>query len=86
MWTQFGTVGELARSTLYSGARSVVVAQWNVSDASTRALMTAFHRRLKSGTPRDRALQEAMAELRGSAATKHPTNWASFRCLGVGWR
>jgi len=40
-----------------------VSSQWKVSDASTAALMAAFHKYLLAGQERDEALRHAMADI-----------------------
>ena len=57
-----GLIG-LTRSLQYAGAKTIVASQWKVSDESTAALMTAFHKRLIAGTERDEALWLALVEV-----------------------
>jgi CHAT domain-containing protein len=77
--TAEGLIG-LARAFQHAGARSVLASLWAISDRSTAPLMESFYGRLRSGAPRDRALQEAqMASLRQGA---HPYHWAAFQLSG----
>lgn len=70
----------LTRGFLYAGAQSVVVSLWDVHDASTALFMRRFYRHLAHGTPRARALQRTMAELRQSYP--NPYHWAPFVLVG----
>ena len=76
-----GLVG-LVRCWQIAGARSVVASQWSVADASTGRLMTAFHKGLKAGLPKDEAMRRAMAELAAHPETAHPFHWAPFLVTG----
>ncbi|MCP4661409.1 MAG: CHAT domain-containing protein, partial [bacterium] len=53
----------LTRAFQYAGARSVVASLWQVSDRVTPELMVRFYRHLRSGKPKDQALQAAQIEL-----------------------
>ncbi len=74
----------VARAFASAGARSIVQSQWTVSDAQTRRLMELFYQNLKTGLPKDRALQKArsayLATYRGELA--HPYFWAGFILIG----
>ena len=78
-----GLIG-LTRAWQYAGARSVVSSLWKVSDASTAALMTAFHNYLLAGKDKDEALRLAMVETAASkgGAWNDPHFWAAFVLLG----
>jgi CHAT domain-containing protein len=43
-----------------AGVPSLVVSHWSVDDATTKQLMVRFYQELKSGKPKDEALQTAM--------------------------
>lgn len=74
-----GVLG-LARSLMAAGAPSVVVSLWQVPDAPTAALMTAFHReRLQRGNTA-RSLRRAM--LQTLKVHPDPVNWAAFTLVG----
>ncbi len=59
---EIGLLG-LTRAFQYAGARSVVASLWQVSDRVTPELMVRFYRHLRSGKPKDQALQAAQIEL-----------------------
>jgi CHAT domain-containing protein/Tfp pilus assembly protein PilF len=74
-----GMVG-LTRAFLYSGARSLLVSLWPVSDLSTPELMTGFYRHLRdSGTKAD-ALRRA--KLERIEQGDEPYRWAPFILAG----
>lgn len=76
----------LAGAAIKSGARSVVASLWYVDDEASGALMTGFHRRLKSGNiSKAQALREAQLELLRSDPYIHPNLWAPFILIGD-WR
>jgi len=54
-----------------------------VSDRSTAEWMRHFYAALKSGMPKDEALQAAEAEMRGQRAYAHPFHWAAFQLSGL---
>jgi hypothetical protein len=69
----------LARSFLASGIPAVVATRWNIDDATSRQLVTEFHRRLRSGQDPVTALrwsQVAQAKDQEGRAG-HSWNWAS---------
>lgn len=74
----------LSRAFLFAGARSVVVSLWNVNDAATAELMTAFYRNMRNGAPREEALRQAkLALLPGGQKTwRHPYFWVPFLFVG----
>ncbi len=73
------------RALAIAGAESQLLTLWKVDDDATRALMTAFYRRLAAGEGRLDALRAARAELRGEKARAHPFFWAAFTLAGD-WR
>jgi CHAT domain-containing protein len=74
----------LARAFLASGVPAVIATRWNIDDATSRKLMTEFHRRLQSGEDAVTALRwSQVAQIKdkdGNAS--HPWNWASFQLIG----
>ncbi|MBI1923045.1 tetratricopeptide repeat protein [Candidatus Poribacteria bacterium] len=76
-----GLIG-LTRAFLYAGANSVVASLWEVSDASTAALMRAFYQHLRKGASKDVALQKAMATVRRNPKYQHPFYWSPFILVG----
>ncbi|HUK65127.1 MAG TPA: CHAT domain-containing protein, partial [Dongiaceae bacterium] len=80
-----GTVG-LQRAFLARGARSVLVSLWNVSDASTRALMIDFYQHwLSDADHPDKAesLRRAQEQVRHTKGWEDPRYWASFQLVGA---
>ncbi len=83
-----GQVG-LSWAFLVAGARTAVVSQWKVDEASTSQLMTAFHRAMLAPgrsplTARALALQQAARQLSRSRFS-HPFYWAAFTMIGDGY-
>ncbi len=89
-----GLIG-LTRAFQYAGARSVVASLWSVADRTTAELMIRFYRHLRSGLPKDGALQAAQIELiRGPIEVTSenaepvlldasaPYYWAAFQVFG----
>ncbi|MCS5700828.1 CHAT domain-containing tetratricopeptide repeat protein [Cyanobium sp. FGCU-52] len=78
----------MQRALMAAGSRSTLLSLWKVGDQPTRAFMTAFYRRLRSGEGRADALAHTQAEFRN-----HPTNplyrhvyvWGAFQLSGD-WR
>jgi CHAT domain-containing protein len=74
----------LARAFFLAGVPRVMVTQWAISDATTRAFMRRFHAGRAAGKAPGAALtdakREAIAE-GGSAA--HPSEWAAFVLWGL---
>ena len=74
-----GVVG-LSRSFIAAGAASVVVSLWQVSDAATLVLMTAFYDNLQKGQDKAQALRQAM--LRTRMQHLDPREWSAFMLFG----
>jgi len=73
-----GLVG-LAWAFQFAGARNVIAALWEVTDASTDQLMNRFYKELAKGAAPDAALRTAkLALLRGSDF-HNPFYWAPFQ-------
>ena len=71
----------LMRAFLASGAESLVLTQWSVSDQATAGLMESFYREMAAGEHKASALRRAQLEyLDGPHA--HPYFWASFYLVG----
>ena len=66
----------------YAGARSVLASHWRVSDDSTAALMRRFYKELRSGRPKDEALQRAQVALIHDKRYALPFHWAAFQLSG----
>jgi CHAT domain-containing protein len=74
----------LSGALLAAGAAGTIGSTWNVDDASTRALMAAFHDAHRDGlAPRD-ALRVAQLRLlrSGDSNLRTPAAWAGFRYAG----
>ena len=71
-----GVIG-IARAFLESGARSVLVALWAISDKSTEQLMCRFYEHLLHGDSASESLHQAMKWMRGNGFD-HVCDWAPF--------
>ena len=87
--TASGTIGlgegvvNLARPFLIAGVPQVVASLWDVDDAATRAILVAFHTRVKRGERVPDALRVAQLELLNSARGMTGTRfWAAFVPIG----
>ncbi len=78
-----GELEGLSRAFLFAGASTVAATLWKVDDEASQALMLAFYRHLRQGTPTADALRQAQIEiLHGKEAWRHPYYWASFVLTG----
>lgn len=75
-------VMSLRRAFRIAGAETVLASHWPVSDLATRALMTEFVRRWRSGEPRAKAWREAQLSLLNSKDLSSPYFWAAFTLTG----
>ena len=75
-----GVIG-IARAFLGSGARSVLVALWAISDSATEPLMSRFYEHLVEGESASESLHQAMKWLRKNGLT-NVSEWASFTLIG----
>ena len=75
-----GVVG-IARAFLGSGARSVMVALWAISDSATEQLMSHFYEHLVHGKSAGESLHEAMKWMRSNGYL-HMREWAPFMLIG----
>jgi len=77
----------LARAFFYAGARALLVTQWRIPDAPTRALMTRMFEAMTSRPMSTaEALREAQTAMIREPALSHPLNWAAFTVVGDGGR
>ena len=83
-----GVIG-LTWALFIAGVPSTVVSQWKVESASTRDLMLAFHRQLrtastpsKSNATKAEALRQAALKMMKNPQTSHPFYWAGFVLVG----
>ena len=75
-----GVIG-IARAFLGSGARSVLVALWAISDSATEQLMSRFYEHLAEGESASESLHQAMKWMRKNGFIK-VSDWASFTLIG----
>ena len=75
-----GVIG-IARAFLGSGARSVLVALWAISDIATEQLMCRFYEHLVRGESASESLHQAMKWMRGNGV-KMVSDWAPFMLIG----
>jgi CHAT domain-containing protein/uncharacterized protein HemY len=66
----------LQRAFLAAGAHTVIASLWKVDDGTTRELMLAFYRYLRSGKSRAEALALAQTDVR--SRHPQPIDWAAF--------
>jgi CHAT domain-containing protein len=80
----------LTRAFMYAGAKSLLVSHWSVDSPSTRLLMTASFRNIKSGMPPFAAVSDAQRQLLAGRyvsgqytfSRAHPFFWAPFVFVG----
>jgi CHAT domain-containing protein len=76
----------IARGFSYAGVPNIIMSKWPVSDWATTYLMTEFYKNIKTGMPKDVALQQAkvqfLKEHRGSADILAPFYWGGFVLSG----
>jgi len=70
----------LMRGFLTAGARSLLLALWEIDDSSTRQFMREFYTRLNQGRSLPVAVAEATRALRNQYS--HPYYWAPFLLVG----
>ena len=75
-----GVIG-IARAFLGSGARSVLVALWAISESATEQLMCRFYEKLVRGESAPESLHQTMKWMRSNGFTK-VSDWAPFMLLG----
>ena len=75
-----GVIG-IARAFLGSGARSVLVALWAISDKATEQLMCRFYEHLVRGESASESLHKAMEWMRSNGFEKI-CDWAPFMLIG----
>ena len=75
-----GVIG-IARAFLGSGARSVLVALWAISDTATEQLMCRFYEHLVRGESASESLHQAMEWMR-SNGFKMVSDWGPFMLVG----
>ncbi len=68
----------LRRAFVLSGAESLVMSLWPVSDYVTRQMITTYYTGLKNGRGRGEALRQAELSMLKRKGREHPFYWASF--------
>jgi len=78
-----GIIG-LSRALIYSGAQNIGVSLWQVSDESTRELMTQFYKNIVDNNSNDfgEPLRNAKLKLIETKAFSHPFYWSPFILIG----
>lgn len=72
----------LQRAFKVSGAKSLIMSLWSVSDNATKKLMVEFYRQWTSGKSKRAALRAAQEELRKEARYSAPYYWGAFVLVG----
>jgi tetratricopeptide (TPR) repeat protein len=74
----------LWRGFLAAGARSLLVALWQLEDAISEQLMTAYYKKLSQGVTRVCALREVQQEWLNKAEGRylHPFYWGAYQLIG----
>jgi CHAT domain-containing protein/Tfp pilus assembly protein PilF len=68
----------LRRAFFLSGAETLVMSLWPISDDATREIMSAYYTGLKGGLGRGEALHQAELAMLKRKGRQHPFYWASF--------
>lgn len=68
----------LRRAFVLSGAESLVMSLWPVSDYVARQMITMYYTGLKNGRGRGEALRQAELAMLRRKGSEHPFYWASF--------
>jgi CHAT domain-containing protein len=68
----------LRRAFFESGAETLVMSLWPISDRVTRDMMTVYYTGLKGGLGRGEALRQAELAMMKRQDRQHPFYWASF--------
>ncbi|OEK02424.1 hypothetical protein BFP97_13225 [Roseivirga sp. 4D4] len=77
-------VMSLGKAFRYAGVNSVLLSQWEVSDATTPEIMEGFYKHLQDGKSKSEALRQAKLEFLDNAnnITANPYYWGSFFIIG----
>ncbi|HEY6274569.1 MAG TPA: CHAT domain-containing protein [Terriglobales bacterium] len=68
----------LRRAFVESGAETLVMSLWPVSDYVTREMMTSYYAGLKNGLGRGETLRQGELAMMKRKGREHPFYWASF--------
>ncbi|MDC0230327.1 CHAT domain-containing protein [Aureispira] len=76
-----GIIG-VASGFAYAGVPNIVISKWSVSDWSTLLIMKYFYKNLKTGMPKDEALQlskiKYLNDYKGNENLLAPFFWGAF--------
>ena len=75
----------LARAFKFSGCPSLVASLWSAADEPTKDIMINFYSHLKSGLPKDQAMQQAKIEYLQNDLSPNqslPFNWSHLALIG----
>lgn len=75
----------ISKAFTYAGVPSAVTSLWKVPDKETSQIMVSFYKYLKSGKPKNKALQLAKLDYLNTVEDtflKHPFYWAGFVISG----
>ncbi len=82
------SLGGLARSFFYAGARNIISSQWSVDDFATKDLMVTFYGAIAADDEITiaEALRQAQVKQISGGVLSHPFFWAPFITIGDGGR
>lgn len=74
----------LGKAFQYAGVKSVLLSQWEVSDAIAPVIMSSFYNNLKEGKSKSESLRQAKLDFLESSnnITSNPYYWGSFFIVG----
>ncbi|MBO3699665.1 CHAT domain-containing protein [Roseivirga sp. E12] len=74
----------LGKAFQYAGVKSVLLSQWEVSDAIAPVIMSSFYDNLKEGMSKSESLRQAKLEFlkNSNNITSNPYYWGSFFIVG----
>jgi CHAT domain-containing protein len=77
-------IASLARGFSYAGAKSLITSLWSVNDYATAEIMRGLYTNLKTGMPKDKALQQAKYNFIQNSTDRaaHPFLWSAFIQIG----
>jgi CHAT domain-containing protein len=77
-----GVMG-LSWAFMVAGCRTTIASHWQVGSATTRRLMTTFHRELRQHRSPAAALRQAQLSIMREPPYRHPIYWAAFVSIGA---
>ena len=72
----------LRRALALTGAETLVMSLWSVSDQGTRELMIDYYKALQAGQGRSEAMRQVQLQMLTNENRRHPYFWASFIVSG----